>query len=844
MRKAQKKQAGEFVKILGQAHDEIRNDIRQEKNDIAKELLVLCQDGAVKLGEMIEKTEEECFSSISHIESYCELIFQIYEKLVNMEDVNTEYVYDELQTALFQIQGSIETEIKVKLEIVFFPYKASMWDSLESIWMAADADPECDVYVVPIPYYNRNADGTVADFHYEGDDIPEYVPVTSYDSYDLQKRHPDVIYIHNPYDGGNFVTSVDPGYYSDELKKNTDLLVYVPYYTTSGGMSEAQSLCQAYFYVDYIIIQAEKYKKYFDPVIPEEKLVPLGSPKFDRVIRLCNNPQEPSLKWKEKMEGRKVYFYNTSINGMLADTERFLMKMEYVFKCFYGRKDACLLWRPHPLMESTFDSMRKEWRPFYDNLKQYFIQNNLGIYDDSTDIENTIALCDAYIGDSATSVTSLCGVAGKPLFILNNFIHTLPEPDDWRGEMVKGFFVDGQDEWMITQGNKLYHSPDNNYHFEYYCDLSEYAAGDYYLCALEIKGKIYVCPKNAQDILIVSNHQVVKKIALESYIERKGAFGNVWRIENYLFLIPYRYPAIVRYDIENDRVDYIKGYNDIFIKNEQGEDRTGGSCIWENYLLLASPVDNLVLAIESKTMEAKLLTTGAANKCGCLCMKTYEDGICILPYSGTTITCWNPTSGVMKEYSDMPKGFVCKDRRFGAPCTERPFALAAVYENQIILPPMWGNMFVSIDMKTGTAREWIPPFPVSWEERNCYFTSKSVGMFLGKTDTLGAGTFRFFYVVERKLYDINLQTMDYKEIELVFDKEELLRHEPGFGRNSDWLKYGCDEKALYTLRDFLDGTNKGQPFDREKQIQAFGEITANIDGTSGRKIHQFVCAKV
>ena len=37
--------------------------------------------------------------------------------------------------------------------------------------------------------------------------------------YDIEKRRPDVIYIHNPYDKGNFVTSVHPAFYSDELKK-------------------------------------------------------------------------------------------------------------------------------------------------------------------------------------------------------------------------------------------------------------------------------------------------------------------------------------------------------------------------------------------------------------------------------------------------------------------------------------------------------------------------------------------------------------------------------------------------------------------------------------------------
>lgn len=165
--------------------------------------------------------------------------------------------------SLVPIGASIKNDIKVRLEILFLPYKASMWDSLESVWMAADADPDCDAYVMPIPYYERNADGSFGTCHYEGGELPDYVPVTHYESYSLEKRQPDIIYIHNPYDHGNYVTSVDPIYYSSHLKKYTSELIYIPYYATAGDMSEGQSLCPAYHNADYIVVQAEKYKQFF-----------------------------------------------------------------------------------------------------------------------------------------------------------------------------------------------------------------------------------------------------------------------------------------------------------------------------------------------------------------------------------------------------------------------------------------------------------------------------------------------------------------------------------------------------------------------------------------------------
>ena len=45
-----------------------------------------------------------------------------------------------------------------KLEIAFMPYKASMFDSLESIYRVAKDDPDCSVSVVPVPYYDYTPD--------------------------------------------------------------------------------------------------------------------------------------------------------------------------------------------------------------------------------------------------------------------------------------------------------------------------------------------------------------------------------------------------------------------------------------------------------------------------------------------------------------------------------------------------------------------------------------------------------------------------------------------------------------------------------------------------------------
>lgn len=846
MRKAQKKQAKDFVRLLEQVHDEIKNAAGKE-NAAAMELLEQCQEGAIELGNLIEKTEGEGFVTISLLEDYCEQIYQLHEEIRQDPKLDINKACKYLNKQLMQIKDSINSDVKVRIEVAFLPYKASMWDSLESIWMAADEDPNCDAYVIPIPYYDKNEDESFREMHYEGTKYPEYVPVTWYKDYDFEKRKPDIIFIHNPYDGDNFVTSIDPRFFSGKLKKYTECLVYVPYYVSNVGLGGNQEICPVYINADYIVVQAEKSCKLISPEIPREKILPLGSPKLDRVIRLCDNPPEPPEEWNDRLRGKRVFFYNTSISDMLSDTEQFLKKMAYVFQCFQGRDDICLIWRPHPLLESTFTSMRQWLKPEYDRLKKYYIDNGIGIYDDTPDVDRVIALSDAYIGNPGSSVVPLFGVAGKQLFILNKYIDAKPEPDDWMGQTIKPYLhaVDRYGEWMVTLDDKLYHSPKHNYQYEYYCDLSERSfEGDYLGAVREIAGKVYVCPSNAQDILVIGAGGIERRICLEPYVEKQGAFSEAWSVGRFLFLIPNYYPAIVRYDTKEDKIDYIKEYNGFFVNYAEGERRVGGSCIWNNCLLLASPIENCVLAMEGESGQVQILKVETKKISGYMNMIPDGDNIWLLPFVGRAVACWNPYTGKVQEYSDFPRSFVCINPDFGHQCEDKPFGTVAFYKDYIYLAPYWGNMFLRIDRRNGTTQEWVPPFTVLKRGKNGYFFSKEMGYFIARTDTLGEWTYRFFSLYDCRLYDVNLETEEYAEIAIKIAPEELREHEPGFDIIAKWLPYGCRENYFNDLEKFLDDRIEGKSFDRNLQIAEYGAIAANSDGTSGEKIYNFVKEKL
>lgn len=848
MRKSQKKQIEEFIRLLEQAHDEIRKNVEHKDSVAAQALLVQCQEGAVQIGELIEKTEGENAPTIVKLEEYCEVVYKIHEELSQNTGINAGKIHKRLKKVLIQAENSIKNDIPIRLEMVFMPYKSSMWDALESVWKAADANPDCDAYVVPIPYYDRNPDGSLGAFHYEGDRMPSYVPVMHYDAYRIEEREPDAVFIHNPYDQMNRVTSVEPRFYSYNLKEHTECLVYIPYFVTSGGMGEGMASCIAYYFADYIVIQAEKFRKFYDSTLPHEKLLPLGSPKFDKVAELCKNPPEPPAEWKEKMAGKKIYFYNTSINGMLANTENFLRKMEYVFRCFAKCDSACLLWRPHPLLESTFDSMRTEYKPVYERLKQYFIESGLGIYDDTPEIEPTIALCDAYIGDGATSVTALFGAAGKPIFLLENHIYCEANAEDWRGEIIQPFcpYPYGNDRYIVTQGNKLYYDQKGDYRYRYCCDLCNYAYGDYYITwVISISGKDYVCPYNAQEILILEHQIITKRVKLERHLEQVNAFLGCMACGKYLLLIPNKYPAIVRYDTVTGEVRYFTEYLDVFIDESKGERRFGCYCVWKEYLFLASSVNNNVLALHVPSGRVQIMTTGAENNCGSNVMVVDGEELWLLPYEGYTVTRWNPETGSVREYDCHMEGLICRHPGYGYTCNMLPFSLPAVFAKELYLPPGWGNQYLRLNKETGEVAVWMPPFAGKQKNMGCYYPSAGdSAMFLGTTEELSNGQCRLFTYSDKKIYEFSSYMKQWQEREIEFLPDEMKEHEAGFCRGSEWEMYAAKENVFNSLSDFLEGRLQGQPFDETKAIQEFEQIAVNSDGTCGEKVYRFVHDKL
>lgn len=393
----------------------MKKKIVQQINTILKQLVMLIDKGdiedVVSCREVLAVVEKKCKieAEWDKLSCYFTEIKQLMEKKESVDKIHE--VVQALQSALEQMAVH---------EALFLPYQASMWDSLETVYQAVSEDDKWKAIVMPIPYRNINSKRETISIEYEGNLFPKDVVITHYLDYDLEEEKPDVIFIHNPYDQCNTVTEVFPEYFSSHLKDICEHLVYIPYYVVEKEMGMNQCYMPGPRNAWRVIAQNEACRKQFIKIggLEENRVLVLGSPKFDKV----NNSKESldiPFEWKEKIGDRKVVFLNTHLSKVLTATERSLKQIRDIIEVFKERNNEVLLWRPHPLSIQTAKSMNPMILEEYLSLVDEFKGFNLGIYDDTSDLNRAIILADAYIGDRKSSVDQLFEETGKPMYFLD-----------------------------------------------------------------------------------------------------------------------------------------------------------------------------------------------------------------------------------------------------------------------------------------------------------------------------------------------------------------------------------------------------------------------------------------
>lgn len=756
------------------------------------------------------------------------LLFEISADLKDFEG-NKEtafFIYDNLKKLRMEIDN-----MKVKYQVVFFPYKSSMWDSLESIWRAAEEDSNCECYVIPIPYYEKDNENMV--FKYEGADFPQDVPIINYQNYKLEVEKPDVVYIHNPYDEYNHVSSIHPDYYSERLKKYAQILVYVPYYVTGGRVSDNHKMLSVYRNMDYMIVQSALFKDGFVDAPFYDKVIPLGSPKFDRVIKKCEETKVSGVHTIPTL------FLNTSINCFLSDGELQIKKLQWLFEKIKMHKDIKLIWRPHPLLEATIKTLRPSLYFMYMELKEYFKKGNIGELDYSPDITAAIAKSDGYIGETASSVVHLFVAAGKPVFFLDNNIF-----DEFKDEERRRIRIMDMIEWenqyffISSQCNGLFSATKGDWnHLRFLGRIDKMPNWIYASTQIEsYKNDLYFSPYETTSFMKYN----IKEEKFEQ-IGNDSQLLNVRKLAVYkdkIYYIQNLFDEIIKYDIKRKEYEKHKNVFKTLRKDYSSKDDLNmwDSCIYDDKIWFVSLYSSKIMSFCMKTKRSE-------------CYKTI-DGI-----EGYSSICCDLNHLYL---SDKSSGNIIKfNTEYKTSVVfQMPLELNLDRDNKVIAHakilsmsdwiitiPYKCDGIVKIDKNTGVTKIILSEFCSSRHNQwNGYNPNDLRDVNFGKkiNDTV----FLIQRGWDKAIAIVDVENEEYSLVYPTLDETDFLNFmdgQDGFEKIAVNACFACRESQWFSIDDFINSFHSTSKKDiYKRQRNAISNLAVNLDGTCGEKVHKFM----
>lgn len=264
--------------------ERVRGSIEDDDVD-KRQILVDSQQYAASFGELIErlkgKNNETIRVIIEKLEAYCECVYQGFYAI----DTESEKpAFEKMGQALDELIEVVQERILDRKEVLFLPITSDWWDSFSKYYRAEKQKDHTDVSVVPLALLKKNPYGDISHTNSDADQAasldgyPEGIVFTDWETYNVSLLCPDRIYIQYPYDDDNPCLMLPPDFYTSELQKYTDELIYIPVNTALDfDESDERDMytfrqCAtgaASFRADRIIVPTEKTKEMYLSVISD-----------------------------------------------------------------------------------------------------------------------------------------------------------------------------------------------------------------------------------------------------------------------------------------------------------------------------------------------------------------------------------------------------------------------------------------------------------------------------------------------------------------------------------------------------------------------------------------------
>ena len=258
--------------------------------------------------------------------------------------------------------------------------------------------------------------------------------------------------------------------------------------------------------------------------------------------------------WKQKCKNRRVFLYNTHLNGIISDGYLLIKRLENVWKYFYEHQDITLLWRPHPLSFQTAEAMNPDFLKAYIYMVEQFKLLDNCIYDDTPDLNRAIGLSDAYMGDYS-SLVMLYGFTGKPIYLHSHQNRNMSEFE--RNSLLCDNGVIYNDTFWMTHNlfNGLFKVDLRTGETEFVTEIygENWNQESLFRNIYYYNEKLFLIPQTANHIVqydIITGEQ--RSIEIENKAYYFIHFSTVQRYNNYIAMFPLEKPnPIFTLDMES-----------------------------------------------------------------------------------------------------------------------------------------------------------------------------------------------------------------------------------------------------------------------------------------------------
>lgn len=814
MRKHMKRQLFELLDTMGEA----LAYVLAHQDDTAALLLENCGQ-ALSFLSMAAQAEGESLRTLAgHLTNL-------------LEDGRIESAAAELPN----LRRCLEDQVPDTFEILFLPYKADMFDSMESVVRCAMKDARCHVTLMPVPYYERGQERCSDVLIYEGNRFPSDLPVTNYQTYSLEEMRPDMIVIHNPYDENNFVTQVDPRFFSSKLVQYTDKLVYIPYYLSIDAIQPNIISQPGVVNAWRIFVENEERRRQYLEIMkfPPERVAALGSPKTDAIANLEQYPIPAA--WKKAFAAKKVFLLNVSLAFILHDTNLILEQLEGLAAMFEQTPGIAVLYRPHPLLRQTLRSMRPDFLERYDAFTGRLSRLSNAAIDTSPDFHASLAASHAYIG-SNSSIVPLYALTQKPLYLLTPQSPFSAQRNGLFQAWAMAFLKGGEEAVIYFRSCPRI--------FSYNLKTGRLKI----LASVDLKGEkpmeaLFEFAQIYEDkcFFIPGKTSYILELNLRTHKTREWPLPKLdclpgvpllvrgLAMGRYLWLVPGAELKVLRFDMESGGIKVLSNFpRELKWKTDTLAPFTGIAAV-DQKLWLAPLGANRALMIDPEHETISSFSLGKEERNGF--SGVVYDGKCLwfAPDRGHhKVVVYNPVTGESDELDNYPAGFAVNERMFGG---------IGYANGSVWLTPGFAEGIIRIDCQT---REMflVNEFPEGFLfDRTPSSNAPKPNM---RCLIDGGDTFWLLPVKGNMVLGIDKQSGVLRGISLQFDKPELFGGWDAFFQYYPPMKPGVWSPKTCSIETYLAMVLKGEDPLLKTRIERIERQLCNVNGTCGEKIWRYL----